>query len=202
MSERCDMQQYALDQLIDAILGNGRESADDLKQRIEDEEGNFDFDSFAPYTHQEIECIEDYESEFFRDAEDFMGGDKQYTASEWAEARRTYACAIGYAAFGHYFHEAKTTITDAIDELASDDALADVEEPQFELSRTCTHGWAPHDRESADGIHYWEPAQLEGCKAIAKQVEGVWITCTWTPEPKESQDDNEGTDSGTDQTPA
>ena len=176
------IQEYAQSELTESLLGNPPETADNLKQRIEDaaDEATFDLDAYAPYTSQEIELIEDEEREFWQEAEAFLSQEKEYTASQWEEARRAYAAAIGYAAFSHHIHAAKDELIEAIDDMTNDDALADVKEPKFDVSRSCTHGWAPHDRESEDGTHYWA-AQLEGCKAIAKQVCGIWLTITWTP---------------------
>lgn len=49
----------------------------------------------------------------------------------------------------------------------------------------CPH--APHDRELSDGTMIWEPSQLEGCRAISREVSGLWLTCTWTPTEEKEQ---------------
>src|SRR5258708_23276862 len=72
-------------------------SAADLRHEIETLEHDFDFDPFAPYTHQEDDVISDLEKVYWRDAEDICGR-KTYHATEWEEARRAYAGALPYTA--------------------------------------------------------------------------------------------------------
>lgn len=182
-----DLEQYAQDRLCEVLTGE-KGTADDLTSSIERLESDFDFDSFAPYTREEDGILSDYESEHWQDAKDMLG-ETQYTADDWSRAKRAYVSAVAYCAYSSIFESAKSELTEAIEEFADDVRTeSDGLDLEIEVSRTCTHGWAPHDREDSDGTMYWEPAQLEGCKAVSRKVGELWLTCTWTP----TQDSPEG----------
>jgi hypothetical protein len=91
-------------------------------------------------------------------------------------------------AYSSIFEQAKSDLKEALEEFADDARDIGADDPVIEVSMSCVHGWAPHDRELADGTMIWEPGQLEGCRAISREVSGLWLTCTWTPtEEKESE---------------
>lgn len=177
-----DLEQYAQDAVAEALNGE-KDNADGLISSIDRLEHNFDFDSFAPYTHEEDDILSDYEKDYYEDAKDILG-DQTYTAEDWSTAKRAYVAAVAYCAYSSIFEQAKSDLREAIEEFADsarDLMDEDADEPTIEISQSCVHGWAPHDREDADGLMIWEPGQLEGCRAISKKVGELWLTCTWTP---------------------
>lgn len=182
-----DLEQYAQDAVADALI-NEKGTADDLTHTIEQLEHDFDFDSFAPYTNQEDDILSDYEKDYYRDAEDILG-DREYKATDWAEAKRAYVGAVAYCAYSSIFESAKSELTEAIEEFNDDaqnqmtaDGIED--EPEISISRTCPHGWAAHNREDSDGTMYWESRQLDGCNGVSRKVGEMWLSCTWTPAEK------------------
>jgi hypothetical protein len=157
-------------------------SAGDLRHEIETLDHDFDFDSFAPYTHQEDDIINDLEKEYWRDAEDICG-DKTYKATEWEEARRAYAGALAYTAYSSIWEQAKQELIEVIEQFESDALDAKCPDtPQISVSLSCIHGWAAHDREDSDGTMYFESGQLDGCNGLARQVSGVWLSVCFVPE--------------------
>jgi hypothetical protein len=178
-----DLEQYAKDEISEALNGE-KGKAEDLTAAVERLEHNFDFDSFAPYTSEEDDILSDYEKEHWKDAEDILG-DQQYKASDWSTAKRAYVAAIAYCAFSSIFEQTKTELTEAIEEFSTDAGELSGLDPEISISMTCPHGWAAHDRE--DGALIWESRQLDGCNAISRQVDELWLTHTWTPEQKTSE---------------
>lgn len=184
-----DLEQYAQDAVSEKLNGE-KGTADDLTNTVEGLESDFDFDSFAPYTSEEDDILSDYEKDHWQEAEDLCSG-KEYKATEWADAKRAYVGAVAWCAYSSIFETAKSELTEAIEEFADDartamsaDGLED--EPEISVSRSCTHGWASHNREDSDGTMYWESGQLDGCNAVCRKVGELWLTCTWTPA-KESE---------------
>lgn len=188
-----DLEQYVQDRLAEELSGQ-KDIAANLISTVEGLESDFDLDSFAPYTSEEDDILSDYESEHWQDAKDMLG-DATYTADDWPAAKRAYVAAVAYCAHSSLFETAKSELAGAIQEFSDDaeglmlmggfdDSYADA--PVIEVTMTCVHGWAPHDRELEDGTMIWEPGQLEGCRAISRQVGELWLTCTWTPA-KESE---------------
>jgi hypothetical protein len=182
-----DLEQYVQDRISEALNAE-KDTAANLISTVEGLESDFDLDSFAPYTSEEDDILSDYESEHWQDAKDMLG-DATYTADDWSAAKRAYVAAVAYCAHSSLFETAKSELTEALDEFA--DAARelmdeDADEPVIEVTMSCVHGWAPHDREDSDGLMIWEPGQLEGCRAISRQVGELWLTCTWTPA-KESE---------------
>ena len=185
-----DLEQYAQDRLSEVLNGE-KDTADNLISTVEDIENDFDLDSFAPYTADEDDILSDYESDHWQDAKDMLG-DTQYAADDWSAAKRAYVAAVAYCAYSSILESAKSELREALEEFSNDaQALmdADADEPVIEITMSCVHGWAPHDREEADGTMIWEPGQLEGCRAISRKVGELWLTCTWTPA-KESEEDH------------
>jgi hypothetical protein len=184
MKRTHDLEQYANDRISEQLSGETG-TATDLVATVEQLEHDFDFDSYAPYTSQEDDILSDYESDYWQDAKDLLG-DTQYTADDWATAKRAYVAAIAYSAFSSIFEQSKTELTEAIEEFSSDAADLSGLDPEIAISSTCPHGWAAHNREE-DGALIWESRQLDGCNAISKQVGELWLTHTWTPKPEETE---------------
>jgi len=179
-----DLEQYAQDRVSEELNGeNG--TGDDLTATIERLEHDFDFDSFAPYTSEEDDILSDYETDHWQEAEDILG-DQQYKATDWATAKRAYVSAIAYCAFSSIFQQTKTELTEAIEEFSTDAAERSGLVPEIAVTSTCLHGWAAHDREE-DGALIWESGQLDGCNAVSRQVSELWLTHTWTPQPKTAE---------------
>ena len=155
-------------------------SSDDLRHEIETLDHDFDFDSFAPYTHQEDDVISDLEKKYWQDAEDICE-DKTYKATEWEEARRAYAAALAYSAYSSIWEQTKHELIEAIEEFESDAQDFGCDDPAISLSLSCPHGWAAHNREDADGTMYFESRQLDGCNGLAREVSGVWLSVCFTP---------------------
>ena len=95
-----------------------------------------------------------------------------------------YAAAIAYCVLSALAAEKVEEIETARDELAvaaADHGYdGDTDEPV--VTRDCPHGWAVHDKEDEAGHHYWTEGHLEGCRAVAIRVAGIWLSHTWTPE--------------------
>jgi hypothetical protein len=174
-----DIREYVQNNLAEQLSGKVG-SADDLRHEIETLEHDFDFDSYAPYTHQETDVISDLEKEYWRDAEDLCG-DRTYKATEWEEARRAYASALAYTAYSSIWEQTKQELIEAIDQFASDAMNFGCDEPVLSLSTSCLHGWAAHNREDADGTMYFESRQLDGCNGLARQSSGVWLSVCFVP---------------------
>lgn len=176
-----DMKEYAEIQLAESVVYDvtGFLDVNDVVSAIEDIESEFDGDSYCPYYSQQDDVINDYEREFGNDAEDICG-DKQYSATDWQQAKTAYAYAIAYTAFGYYFSEAKQELIDGIQEFIVD---VDIElgtvnnTPHIQLNSSCTHGWASHDRELSDGTMVFESGQLDGSNGMERQIGSVWVSC-------------------------
>jgi hypothetical protein len=181
MKRTHDLEQHANDRISEQLNGETGSSTD-LVATVERLEHDFDFDSYAPYTSQEDDILSDYESDYWQDAKDLLG-DQQYTADDWATAKRAYVAAIGYAAFSSIFEQVKTELTEAIEEFSSDAADLSGLDPEITVSQTCPHGWAAHNREDENGNCIWELKQLDGCNGISRQIGELWLTHTWTPKP-------------------
>jgi hypothetical protein len=176
-----DIHERVSSDLAEQLSGK-QGSADDLRHEIEQLDHDFDFDSFAPYRHQEDDVISELEKEYWRDAEDICG-DKTYNATEWEDARRAYAGALAFTAYSSIWEQNKHDLIEAIEQFESDALDSKCPDtPEISLSLSCMHGWASHDREDSDGTMYFESGQLDGCNGLARQAEGVWMSVCFTPE--------------------
>ena len=175
-----DIRERVSNDLAEQLSGKSG-SAGDLRHELETLDHDFDFDSFAPYRHEEDEVISELENEYCRDAEDFCG-DKTYKATEWEEARRAYAGALAYTAYSSLWEQAKQELIEAIEQFESDATDSGCNDPVISLALSCIHGWAAHDREGADGTMYFESGQLDGCHGLARLFNGVWMSVCFTPE--------------------
>jgi len=179
-----DIRDYAQTNLAEELSGN-QGSAADLRHEIQQLDHDFDFDSFAPYSHEENDIINDLEKEYWREAEDICG-DKTYQAGEWEEARRAYAAALAYSAYSSIWEQAKQELIEVIEQFESDALDAKCPDtPQISVSLGCIHGWAAHNREAEDRTMYFESGQLDGCNGLARQVSGIWLSVCFVPEKAE-----------------
>ena len=92
-----------------------------------------------------------------------------------------YANAVAYQVVSHYCQESLDDLESMVDVLDAQCA-AHGGEPTGEpiVNVDCPHGWAVHESETAEGVHYWAPANLEGCHAVAVKTDsGLWLSYTW-----------------------
>lgn len=176
-----DMELYAQDALADSVteVCKGFMDSDDAISAIEDLEPEFDGDSYCPYYSQQVDVIDGYEREFGSEAEDLCDGGQTFKASEWQQAQTAYAYAVAFAAHNSYFETAKRELIEAAEEFAQD-AVTELElddTPQIQITMSCAHGWAAHDRELEDGTMIFESRQLDGCNGMARKIGSVWISC-------------------------
>lgn len=184
MADRINLEERATTAISEALYGMTTYDADALRSALDDST-HTEADNACTYHHHCAQIIQDYERDY--PGED-MGG--TYTAEQWQEAQTAYAYGVAYAALSSFVDAGLQEIEEAAEELV--DLITDEAGDQFEGTLTigaqCPHGWAPHDREDEDGTHYWLPAQLEGCHAIAREVSGVWLSFTWTAAPVVADD--------------
>jgi hypothetical protein len=180
-----DIREYAQNNLAEQLSGKVG-SADDLRHEIEVLEHDFDFDSFAPYTHEETDVIGDLEKEYWQDAEDLCG-ETTYKAGEWGQARRAYASALAYTAYSSIWEQNKQDLIEALEQFESDATDFGCDDPVISLSSSCLHGWAAHNREDTDGTMYFESRQLDGCNGLARQFSGVWMSVCFVPDAPEAE---------------
>lgn len=187
-----DMQVYAADRLGELLNVKGFADIDDVIQQVEDLEDDFDAESYCPYYSQQDEVIRDYESDFGREAEDITG-DATYKAEDWQQAKTAYAYALAWVAHSHYFAEAKSELIDGLGEFA-DDVRRELdwdEDVHVQVSNSCQHGWASHDRELEDGTMIFESRQLDGCNGVDRKIGGVWVSCCINPDSENEGEDSE-----------
>lgn len=177
-----DIQEYAQNQISEALNGETGTS-EDLISIVENLDGDFDLDSFAPYTSEEDDILCEYESEHWQEAKELLG-EQTYTADDWSSAKRAYVGAVAYAAFSSIFSQEKQELIETIEEFSSEASDLSGLDVEISVSHSCPHGWASHDREDSDGTMYWESKQLDGCNAISRKVGELWLTHTWTPQPE------------------
>lgn len=188
-----DLQVYAADRIGELLDVKGFADVDDVINEVENLEDDFDAESYCPYYSQQDEILRDYERDFGGDAEDIVG-ERTFKATEWQEAKTAYAYAVAYMAFSHYFAEAKTELVNGIREFA-DDVARELEfdgELKIQVTSRCSHGWAAHNRELADGTMVFESGQLDGCNGMEVKIGGVWVSCCIDPTtPKDEDEEND-----------
>ncbi len=179
MTDRINLEDRAENAISEAIFGMATYDAADLRERLEDR-AHEEADTVCIYSHWCQQIIQDYENDYGDDGDD---QNATFTASQWREAMTAYAYGIAYAALSAFIEDGLKTIDQAAVDLMEmcSDVAGDAWTGDLTISADCPHGWAPHDREDEDGTHFWSPAHLEGCRAIAREVCGVWLSFTWTP---------------------
>lgn len=177
---RTNLEAAAADCISDAIYGMTELDLQELRDNAE-EQASSAADSACTYTSACMDIISEYECEA-PDAEDMTGG-QTYEAADWQKAMCAYAYAIAYTVISRNVHDLLEEIEQAADDLrdaAESHGLEDPADPR--ISSDCPHGWAAHDREDAEGTCFWTEGNLEGCRAVARKVAGIWLSYTWTPE--------------------
>ena len=177
---RPNLEAAARDCIADAIYGMTELDLQELRDNAEDMASSA-ADSACIYTSACLDIISDYEREA-PDAEDMTSG-QTYEAADWQKAMCAYAYAIAYTVISRNVHDLLEEIEQAADDLrdaAESHGLEDPADPR--ISAICPHGWAVHDREDAEGNCFWTQGKLEGCRAVARKVAGIWLSYTWTPE--------------------
>lgn len=177
---RINLEAAARDCINEAIYGMTELDLQELRDNAE-EQASSAADSACTYTSACLDIISDYEREA-DGAEDMTGG-ATYEAADWQQAMTAYACAIAYTVISQNVHSLLEEIEEAADGLrnaAEAHGLEDPADPRVTMD--CPHGWAVHDREDEAGTCYWTQGNLEGCRAVARKVAGIWLSYTWTPE--------------------
>ena len=185
-----DLEQYGVSCVGEAIYGMDKLDLDRLRDDVSDRIYT-DAENACIYTHDCLDIIRDYEREFDSDADD---GGKEFKPSEWQDAMTAYAYGIATAAIRHYADEALAAIEEKADTLIDEiPACFGAGIDDLRVSLQCPHGWAAHDREDADGIHFWTSGQLDGCNAVAVDAGALWLSYTWNPaeEAADSSDDSD-----------
>jgi hypothetical protein len=182
---RPNLEAAALDCIADAIYGVGTLDLDALRDGAQEQASNA-ADNACTYHSDCLEIINRYEREA-PDAEDMTGG-ATYKAADWQQAMCAYAYAVAYTVISQDVNN----LIDDIEQTAADlrdtaegYGLEDPADPR--VTADCPHGWAAHDREDEAGTHFWTEGNLEGCRAVARKVAGVWLSYTWTPEEAEEE---------------
>jgi hypothetical protein len=176
-----NLHQTAESVISDAIYGMETLDIDALRDNA-DEQTHSAAESVTTYYSDCLDIISRYESEADDSTVDDLTGGKTYTAGEWREAMTAYAFGVAYSVLSQEVAELVQAIDTAADDLAvAADAhgFSDDDEPR--ISTDCPHGWAAHDREDVAGTHFWTEGKLEGCRAVAVKVSGIWLSYTWTP---------------------
>jgi hypothetical protein len=176
-----NLRQTAENVISDAVYGMTTLDIDTLRDNA-DEQTHSAAGSVTIYHSDCLDIISRYESEADDCTVDDMTGGETYTAGEWREAMNAYAYGVAYSVLSQEVGELLQAIDTAADGLAlAADAhgFSDDDEPR--ISTDCPHGWAAHDREDEQGTHFWSEGNLEGCRAVAVKVAGIWLSYTWTP---------------------
>lgn len=178
--DRTNLEAAAADCISDAIYGMTELDLRALRDNAEDMVSSA-ADSVCTYTSACMDIISEYQHEA-DDAEDMTSG-QTYEAADWQQAMCAYAYAVAYTVISRNVHDLLEEIEEAADDLrvaAEAHGLEDPADPR--ISADCPHGWAAHDREDAEGTCFWTEGNLEGCRAVARKVAGIWLSYTWTPE--------------------
>jgi hypothetical protein len=139
---------------------------------------------------ERLDIQERVNTEYWQDAEDIVGitGEQKYNATEWEQARRSYASALAFSAYSSLWEQAKQELTEEVEQFESDAQDFGCDDPQITFSLSCLHGWASHDREDADGLMFFESRQLDGCNGLAKKTDcGLWLSVCFTPSESEQK---------------
>ena len=177
---RINLEAAAADCIADAVYGMETLDMEALRDGAEAQTSSA-ADSACIYNSDCLEIISRYERDA-PDAEDMTGGDT-YKAADWQQAMTAYAYAVAYTVISQNVNNLIDDIEQAADDLrdaAEAHGLEDPADPR--ISANCPHGWAAHDREDAEGNCFWTQGKLEGCRAVARKVAGIWLSFTWTPE--------------------
>lgn len=176
------IENYASSAISAAFYGKDLkiESADffdELRDDAADQIGT-EADNACTYYAQCMEIIQRYESEYGDQAADMSDPGAEFKASDWQKAMVAYAYGIAHCAIGGAVNESIDELVEAYELLVAE-VPDDVEVP-VTLDSDCPHGWAAHDRETAEGVMIWH--RLEGeVEARSIHCGGFYLTATWTP---------------------
>ena len=149
---------------------------DELRDDAMDQIGT-EADNACTYYAQCMEIIQRYERDYGDQAEDFSRGQK-FEAADWQKAMVSYAHGIAYCAISAAVNESIDEMVEAYENLVSE--IPDDVEVPVTLESDCPHGWAAHDRETAEGVMIWH--RLEGeVEARSIRCGDSYLTATWTP---------------------
>lgn len=177
---RINLEAAAADCIADAVYGMETLDMEALRDGAEDMASSA-ADNACIYYSNCMDIINRYERDA-PDAEDMTGGDT-YKAADWQQAMCAYAYAVAYTVISRNVHGLLEEIEQAADGIytaAEAHGYTGTADPR--VSSDCPHGWAAHDREDAEGTCFWTEGNLEGCRAVARKVAGIWLSYTWTPE--------------------
>lgn len=185
---RIDLEDRAANAVGELALQQKYFDIDALRDEIGDR-AHEEAENACIYTHHCLTLLQDYESRPEVPRESEIGG--EYRADQWSEAMTAWAYEVAAAVLYSEMSEAVTALEETrdalLDALGNEPSLADEtpEESDLRVSYECPHGWAPHDKEDVDGIHYWSEPHLKGRRALAVKdpKTGVWLSYTWTPKP-------------------
>jgi hypothetical protein len=173
----------------DAIYGMDKLDIEEFREKLRDQCASA-AESACTYSGDCADILSRYENEReAADAEEYASG-AEWKAADWREARDAWAFAVAYAVLSAKAEEIGKEVEEAADNLseaASNFGADDMGEPRVSLS--CPHGWAVHRREDEAGVHFWYPAELEGCRAVAVDAGPFWLSYTWTPEPANNEEE-------------
>ena len=173
--------------ISEALYGKTTFDMDELRDAVSDQVHEA-ADNACIYNSDCLDNIDRYSSHpTARNADDEADASgATYKPSQWLEAQQALAYYIARAVI----EDAVSTMLDEVEaaEEAILEALAvelpddhDSPEGSLAVSLTCPHGWAAHDREDEDGVHYWVDGQVDGCNALAVSVAGFWLSYCWEP---------------------
>ena len=178
--DRTNLEAAARDCISDAIYVMGTLDLDALRDNAE-EQASSAADSVCTYNSDCMNIISDYERE--ADGAEEMTSGQTYEAADWQQAMCAYAYAVAYTVISQNVHSLIDDIEQAADDLRDAAEAHGLEAPADpRVSSDCPHGWAAHDREDEKGTCFWTESKLEGCRAVARKVAGIWLSYTWTLE--------------------
>lgn len=173
---KSELATHAIDALIDESQGKDNVSAADLVWEID----RLSTPDYTPDVGNYEDTINSLESDYWREAEDYIYT-KTYGASQWFEAQEAWANALELAAFSSLFEDGRQVLRDEIFDF--DDYITGTlqapEDVKITITRECRFGWAPHDRETEEGIHIWERLEGEFKATAVEALPGLWINAVW-----------------------
>ena len=188
MGDRINLESYAENILSEAIYDMDTLDMDDLREEADERVGT-DAENACIYHSDCADIIARYEREADQHGGlDDLLSDRTYKADEWQEAQCAYAYAVAYTILQAKTHDNLRALEEAASNLCDEigarsdlgeDVSVDIDD--LKVTNTCPHGWAAHDSEDSDGMHFWISGQIDGCNAIAIEVCGIWLSYTWTP---------------------
>jgi hypothetical protein len=146
-----------------------------------------EIESACIYNHHCLEYVSRLESEWGDQIEE---SGVQYAAHEWLEAAHHYAIQLLQPATSQAMHEQGMELVKRIEEFS--DVVTDLggDPTAATVSRDCDHGWAVHNRETAEGVMVWSdepgyfnPELLEGeLLAVSHRISnGFYLNTAWEP---------------------